>query len=181
MEIKYALLGFLSWKDATGYELKKHILNSVGFEWSGNNNQIYTSLVQLHRENMVTSQVQPQERYPARKVYSITETGRQALKEWVAGNPEPPVFRKSFLVQLAWAGQLSETELDSLLAKYEREVKFQLLMLETRMRRGSTHPGRTGIEKYLWDKIAENYVLAYEAELKWVKQIRSDIGISRAE
>ena len=176
MEIRYALLGFLSWKDATGYELKKHITGSVGFEWSGNNNQIYTSLVQLHKENLVTSELKPQPRYPARRVYSITESGRKALRDWVATDPEPPVFRKSFLVQLAWADQLSETELDSLLARYEREIHVQVLMLETKMRRGSAHPGRTLRERYLWDKISENYAAGYEAELKWIKQIRSDFG-----
>ena len=61
MNVKFAILGFLSWKPATGYELKKLITQSVGFEWSGNNNQVYTTLVQLHRDGLVTVELQHQE------------------------------------------------------------------------------------------------------------------------
>jgi PadR family transcriptional regulator, regulatory protein AphA len=181
MDIKYALLGFLSWKPATGYELKKLITEAIGFEWSGNNNQIYTSLVQLHRENLATIELQPQEHYPTRKMYSITEAGRQSLKEWILSNPEPPAYRKSFLVQLAWADQLGNGELEDLLEKYQRELEVQILMLKERIRRGTVNPARTHREKYLWEKISENYLQSYDSELKWVKEIRHEIDTTKTE
>ncbi len=90
MDIKYAILGFLSWKPFTGYELKKVITEAEGFYWSGNNNQIYTSLVELHKEGLVINEVQHQERYPSRKVYSITKEGLSALRKWVLSSPELP-------------------------------------------------------------------------------------------
>jgi PadR family transcriptional regulator, regulatory protein AphA len=176
VDIECAILGFVSWKPLTGYELKKMMVDSVGFYWSGNNNQIYTSLVQLHKDGLVTSEIQPQERYPSRKVYSITEKGLTELRRWVLSSPELPQLKKSFLVHLAWADQLETSELDSLLAKYEQEVEMQLLMLKERLRRGSpVNPGRTPREKYLWDMISENYIRSYETEIDWVRRIRKGV------
>jgi PadR family transcriptional regulator, regulatory protein AphA len=176
MDIKYAILGFLSWKPFSGYDLKKMVADSPGFYWSGNNNQIYTTLVQLHKDGLVTSEVQHQERYPSRKVYSITDEGRSELRKWVISSPECPQLKKSFLVQLAWADQLNPKELDSLLEKYEYEVNMQLLMLREQFRRGSNiNPARSPREEYLWKMIAENHIRSYETELDWVRRLRQEV------
>jgi PadR family transcriptional regulator, regulatory protein AphA len=176
MDIKFAILGFLSWQPFTGYEIKKMIADSPGFYWSGNNNQIYTSLVQLHREGLVTSEIRHQERYPSRKVYSITEEGRTDLRKWVQSAPEPAQVRKAFLVQLAWSDQLEPAELDSLLEKYGYEVQMQLLMLREQLKRGSSiSPARTPREKFIWEMISQNYIQGYETELKWVREVRGGV------
>ncbi len=175
MDIKYAILGFLSWKPATGYELKKLITQSIGFEWSGNNNQIYTTLIQLHKDNLVTSELQHQEQLPARKIYSITNSGRHALREWILSNSELPIFKKSFLVQLAWSDQLSQDELKEMLKRYECEMETQILMLREQIRRGVINPARTERERYLWEKISENYIRSYELELQWAREIYQEV------
>ena len=83
MSIKYAILGLLSWKSLSGYDLKKMIADSAALYWSGNNNQIYKTLVQLLDEELVTSEVHYQENLPPRKVYTINEKGQDELKKWV--------------------------------------------------------------------------------------------------
>jgi PadR family transcriptional regulator, regulatory protein AphA len=176
MDIKYAILGFLSWRPFTGYELKKMVSESTGFHWSGNNNQIYTTLVQLHRDKMVTGEVQHQERYPTRKVYSITDAGLDDLKKWLLSAPELPQFKKSFLIKLAWADQLDGVELNGILEKYEYELQMQLLMMREQSRRGAwINPARTPREKYIWGMIAKNYIQSYEAELAWLRQLKRDV------
>ena len=79
MSIRHAILGFLSWKPFTGYELKKLFADALSFHWSGNNNQIYGSLVELHKVGAVSVEVEQQEKLPARKVYTITDEGRAEL------------------------------------------------------------------------------------------------------
>jgi PadR family transcriptional regulator, regulatory protein AphA len=172
MDIKYAILGFLSWKPFTGYELKKLIADSNIFYWSGNNNQIYTSLVQLHNEGLVTNQVQIQESLPSRKIYSITERGLGILKEWVVSPPEITGAKKSFLVQLAWSNQLNPTELSEIIAKYKNEIEMQILMLREKRRRGAfLNPSRSPRESYIWNMINENVLRSYESELTWVNEL----------
>jgi PadR family transcriptional regulator AphA len=176
LEIRYAILGFLSWKPFTGYDLKKLMSDSILFYWSGNNNQIYTTLVHLHKEGLVTNEVQHQERYPAKKIYSITDAGQAELNKWVVSEPELPQLRKTFLMQLAWSERLSGKELDALLEKYEYEINMQLLMIkEQEKRKGNLNPARTDREKYIWNMIMENYIQSYETELKWVQALSKDL------
>jgi DNA-binding PadR family transcriptional regulator len=179
MSIKYAILGLLSWRPLSGYDLKKIIADSMVLYWSGNNNQIYKTLVQLHADGLVESDVQEQENYPARKEYTITTAGAAALREWALSTPEPAQFRSTFLIQLAWAHQLDDAELDELLARYEHEVNMQLLMLQEQERRGVLNPARTRREEYLWREISSYFTTAYVNELAWVRSLRQGIGATR--
>ncbi|MBN1190547.1 MAG: PadR family transcriptional regulator [Dehalococcoidales bacterium] len=177
MEIMYAILGFLSWRPFTGYDLKKMMSASTAFYWSGNNNQIYTTLVQMHRNGLVTLDVQHQEHLPSRKVYQLTDEGRSELNKWIRTSPAPPLFKKTFLVQLAWASRLDKSELDSLLEKYEYEVNMHLLMLNEKRRRGEElNPARTATERYIWEMVSENFLRSYAAELAWVRELREGIA-----
>ncbi|MGE5415445.1 MAG: PadR family transcriptional regulator [Acidobacteriota bacterium] len=175
MTIKYAILGLLSWKSFSGYDLKKMFTNITAFYWSGNNNQIYRTLVQLLGEGLVTHEVQYQENSPNKKIYTITEEGKAELKKWVLSNPEPPELRKTFLIQLAWADQLSSEEIDSLLTAYAREVEMQMLMEQEKVRRKVLIPERTPRESYLWQMMTENIISSYESELNWVKRLREGL------
>ena len=176
MAIKYAILGFLSWRALSGYDLKKMFGDSMFLYWSGNNNQIYRTLVQLAKEGLVTSEIQHQESGPSRKMYTITEKGLFELREWVLSSPELPQLRNSFLIQLAWADQLKSSELDALLGKYEHEVHMQLLMYREQRRRNLLNPARTERETLLWHMISDNWITFYETELAWIQKLREELA-----
>jgi PadR family transcriptional regulator, regulatory protein AphA len=188
MSIEYVILGLLSWRSLTGYDLKKIFMDSVMLYWSGNNNEIYKALVSLHKENLVNREIQQQENYPARKVYSITEKGVSELKKWVLSTPELPHYKPSFLIQLSWADALTSDELDALLADYEEEVLMQLLMCRVESQQQdekspqknqsaflNTLRARTPREAFLWGMIQKNWLSFYENELRWVRQLRQEL------
>lgn len=175
MTIQYAILGLLSWQPFSGYDLKKIISDSDVFYWSGNNNQIYKSLIELHKGSLVEQQIQPQENLPAKKIYSITDPGRIALYNWVRSTPELPELHSNFLIQLAWAGQFTVEEIDTLLASYAAEIDVQLRMQQEKARRPATAPNRTRQETFLWEKIAEKTALDYQHELDWVRRVRAEL------
>jgi len=189
MPIEYAILGLLSWRPLTGYDIKKMFAGSTTLHWSGNNNQIYTTLVNLHKADLVTRQVELQEDSPARKIYSITAKGRTELKKWLLTEPEPPQLKNTFLIQLAWADQLSPEELDTLLEKYEAEMQIQISMLQTQEQQKNISPSgtyrdtyinaaiaRTPREAILWSMIQENWASFYKSELKWVHKLRKQLA-----
>ena len=176
MTIKYAILGFLSWRPLTGYDLKKMFADSAFVYWSGNNNQIYRTLVALDREGLVTSEVEHQETGPSRKMYTITEKGSSELRDWVLSSPELPQLRNTFLIQLAWADQLEPAELDSLLEKYEHEAHMGSLMAQEEKRRVRVNPARTEREDCLWSMISDNVIAHYENEVAWVRKLRKELG-----
>ncbi|MFX4262476.1 DUF4180 domain-containing protein [Pelotomaculum propionicicum] len=176
MSINHAILGILSCKPVTGYDLKKIIQESPFMPWSGNNNQIYKALVEILDEGFVTHEVRHQESSPSKKIYTITEEGLAELKDWVLSSPEPPECKKAFLIQLAWADQLNVGELDSMLAGYENELKTQILMQKEKQHRGLFSPARSAREVYLWDMIYENIISSYNNELDWLKRLRAGIN-----
>jgi DNA-binding PadR family transcriptional regulator len=55
MLINNAILGLLSYRPMTGYEIKKIIQDSSYMHWSGNNNQIYKALLELAEDGFVTA------------------------------------------------------------------------------------------------------------------------------
>lgn len=175
MSIRGAILGCLGWKPFTGYELKKLFAESASLPWSGNNNQIYGSLIVLHKEGKVDIEIQVQEKYPARKVYTLTEAGRAELKAWLLSAPPLPEQRNLFHIQLAWAEDLSPTELDSLFASYEESLANEILMERTLAQRGRSAPARSERETLLWRRIEEAKLGSLEAELAWAQDLRREI------
>lgn len=179
MSIRHALLGFLSVRPLAGWDLKQLVSDSGFLPWSGNNNQIYRTLVDLHREGLVSLEVLPQERLPPRKVYQLADPGRAELRRWLLTEPEPPTLRSTFLLQLAWADLLSAAELESLLERYQAEIQAQHDMSVEQARRGQGSPGRTPREVWLWERIFENRTNAWRAELAWLRDLRE--GLTRFE
>lgn len=188
MSIEFAILGLLSWRSLTGYDMKKMFTGSTVLHWSGNNNQIYTTLVKLHKDGLVSREIEVQEDRPSRKIYSITAKGCAELKKWVLAEPKPPQLKNSFLIQLAWSDQLSPDELDALLEKYESEMQMQVSMLQVQAQQrdiltsGASRDAyinpaqaRTPREAMLWKMIQENWISFYQNELNWVRTLRKQI------
>lgn len=175
MSIRYALLGFLSWKPFAGYDLKKLLSNSLSFHWSGNNNQVYGTLIQLHKEGAVSIEVRQQEKLPARKVYTITERGLEELDEWLRSPAELPLARNDFATRLAWANALPDSELLGILDDYAASVEAHLLLYRERCRRGEAAPARSPRESALWESVQNHALGFYESELRWLGDIRKAV------
>lgn len=189
MTIEYAILGLLSCQPLSGYDIKKMFQGSPAFFWSGNNNQIYTSLVEMHRAGWVERETHEPESGPARKVYTITAAGQEALKKWVYTTPQPPQLRHPFLVQLAWGDLLAPHELQALLDNYASELQHQVDMLEVQRQQayhtptGKLRPAyvqpsqaRNPREAVLWHMIYQNWIGFYQNELTWVQQLQAQLA-----
>ncbi|MBW7474052.1 DUF4180 domain-containing protein [Paenibacillus oenotherae] len=175
MSINFAILGILSCQSVTGYDLKKIIQESPFMHWSGNNNQIYKALLQLHDEGFVTNVVQHQESSPSKKIYTITAEGMAELTKWIVSAPEPPEFKRTFLIQLAWGDVLSTDQLNALLMSYENELRLQILLHEEKKRRGTLSPERTAREAYIWNEIHDHVISTYNYECSWVQKLRREL------
>jgi len=182
MSIQYAILGLLSWGPLSGYEMKKIIQESPFMPWSGNNNQIYKALVELQEDDYTTNEIFHQEHAPSKKVYTITDAGQEKLKAWLLSAAEPPEFKKTFLLRLAWADQLSEEELLRLITGYEQEIRLQILLQEGHKGRPTAlSPTRSARESVIWEMINANIVSSYQTELKWTQKLRETLCPSTKE
>lgn len=102
----YAILGLLSREDLSGYDLTQRMKGPVGYFWSARHSQIYPELARLEDGGYVTHRVIEQKDRPDKKVYEITDEGREALESWVTRPPMPRPIRdeltlKTYSVWLA--------------------------------------------------------------------------------
>lgn len=146
MSVKYAILGILVDKDLHGYELKSCFDERVGDFWSLNYGQIYSTLDRLEKEALVTCDRMAQERRPDRKVYSITDRGRQELDEWLS-TPVTRVraLRDEFFIKLVFMDKRDPGAMLDLIEKqkvmYLKQMK-RLTQGKVALQGGSEH-GRT--------------------------------------
>ena len=176
MAIKDVVLGYLSWRPMTGYEIKQIIAGSEMLPWSASDMRIYRALVELHQDGWVTKTVVDQADSTARHVYGVTEAGSDALKAWVMSAPEPPYTKDSFLNQLMWGDCLNAAQMDELLDAYLNEVGGKLFFLRVQADEKPNAPDRTSRETYLWEMIYKNWIAHYELELSWIRQMRQQLA-----
>ncbi len=99
MNVRSLCLAILNMSDATGYEIRKL---STEAEYSyfvdASFGSIYPALNKLEVDGMVTCRLEEQVGKPARKVYSITEAGRQEFRVSLNIPPQKDLFKSEFLL-----------------------------------------------------------------------------------
>ena len=111
MSLDHILLGLLR-DPATGYDLKSAFSERIGHFWSAELSQIYPALKRLEQRRMLHSRIEPSPKGPNRKVYALTDGGRQELQRWLRGGPAVGTERFAYLAQLYFmdaVGDLRET------------------------------------------------------------------------
>lgn len=172
MNLRHTILGLLSQNPASGYDLKRAIMESDIFPWSGNNNQVYKCLVELQDEGLLTCQLEVQANLPNKKIYTVTATGLAELQKALRQPPDPPEFQKDILMRLEFAGQLSGDAILGLLDAYEAEIQVQLKMHAARTARLENRAARSSTGAFLRERISSNLAGAYKAELDWLRETR---------
>ena len=109
MNLKSVLLGFLTSRDLTGYELKHLMERSVGHFFGASYGSIYPALRDLEEAGLVRSRRVVQSERPNKKVYAITPEGEVHFRARLAEPPSGDSFRSEFLMHLFF-GHLQDPE-----------------------------------------------------------------------
>lgn len=88
MALEHAILVSLSERPGTGYEIGQQFSRSIGYFWSATHQQIYRTLKKLHADGLVSFESVAQDGRPDKKVYTLSDSGRAMLADWVA-SPTP--------------------------------------------------------------------------------------------
>ncbi len=105
----YALLGLLAEGPRYGYELAKSLRAPIGYFWNATHGQIYPELARLVESHLATMEVLEQSERPDRKVYTVTDTGLEALRVW-ATTFEPPEPDRDRALLKTWSLWLAAPE-----------------------------------------------------------------------
>lgn len=77
-------LGLLMRGPLHGYGLFHDFISLFGQIWKSGQTKFYVELTDLEKRGMLTSELEPQEGRPPRKIYSLTDEGRRLFNQWLA-------------------------------------------------------------------------------------------------
>ncbi len=99
--ITYGILGLLAfWGPLSGYDIKGLFDHMLAPMWGAAHSQIYKELRRMKELAWVDMQREEQEARPDRKVYTITQQGSVALRQWQAQTPEVFQIRDELLLKV---------------------------------------------------------------------------------
>ena len=106
----YAVLGLLAIKPWSSYELTQQMDRSLGRVWPRATSKIYEEPKKLVAHGLASPSTTRNGRR-ARTVYTITEAGRRALRDWLAQPSAGPVLESEHLLKTFFADQGSKADL----------------------------------------------------------------------
>lgn len=140
MSLRDAVLAALLEGESSGYDLAKDFDASVANFWPATPQQLYRELDRLAEQGLIQARIVQQERRPNKRMFSLTEAGRDAIRQFTAKVPKPSVIRDELLVkvQASDAGNLEAVRgfirerLEWSLAKVQRYERLRARMLDGR-------------------------------------------------
>ncbi|WP_018297737.1 PadR family transcriptional regulator [Corynebacterium lubricantis] len=165
MELKHAILGLLSLKPMSGYDLGRAFKGSVAHFWHADLSQIYRTLGRLESAKLIDTEVIPQEGKPDRKVHSLTEAGAAELREWLESPLEAERVKEPFLARLFFAAPLGEDAVLALLSERKRHAEEVIAELSEIDIAGDD------LASVLRGATRMNGVHHAKAEIEWIEQI----------
>ncbi|MCA9262785.1 MAG: PadR family transcriptional regulator [Planctomycetales bacterium] len=123
---RFAILGLLTWKPMSGYDIKKLVDVGLSHFWNENYGQIYPTLDRLAREGLATKEAASRGGNRRRFVYSATPQGREAFREWLEQTADAPVIRNEVLLKLFLAHQRPVAVTRRLIREYQTRQQAML-------------------------------------------------------
>nr|MBC7244731.1 PadR family transcriptional regulator [Chloroflexota bacterium] len=112
------------------------------------------------------------ENRPPRRVYSLTEMGREELRRWLTTLLPPEEVRIPWLIQVFFAGQLSD---DEILAIFERVAAQMRARLERACKVPEVSADYVKVvdsprETFFWMLTLDYRIAVMQAELAWIEE-----------
>jgi DNA-binding PadR family transcriptional regulator len=140
----YALLGLLSVRSWTTYELAKQVQRSLHWFWPRAERKLYDEPKELVQRGFA----RVEERFTGKRrsrEYSITPEGRAALAAWLSEPPAPPVIEFEGMVKVFFADIGGLDQLRTTVARMEDDAARQLAELSAIAEAGSVFLHRSHI------------------------------------
>jgi DNA-binding PadR family transcriptional regulator len=168
-KVDLMVLGLLSEKPMHGYQLKRVLEKNHADLWSEiSTGHLYYTLKKLKKSKYVVEKTTQTGNRPPRHVYSLTETGKKALK---TGLDELEVYTQrlffslDIVIAFAQALSLPAGKLENLIGKRRKAVEDEITEIRLAWR-DKVVEGGMNLSEYL---IYEHRLSLLTAELRWAK------------
>lgn len=167
--LQYAILGLLNRKDMTGYDLSKEFQSDLSEFWSAKHSQIYPELKSLTEDGSISYQVEIAGNVMEKKLYSITEKGREKFARWEEQYHEIGMMPKDeFRLRLFFSDSLPEAKRIELLESRFAQHRSRLEYLEEKMSKFSVIPPEKA-EEFSDYLVLLGGIMREEANCNWIE------------
>lgn len=169
-KIDCVILGLLSHEELTGYEIKKRMDTTLKYFWSASYGSIYPALSDLVNRGLATKR-EDKENKRNKLIYTITDDGRNYLKEWLTLPVEKDELRYETLLKLFFGNEQDIEQVLSHIKLFEEKIKKELpYLLEA----------EKVLKDCLDDNVAHKYYLltvtfglkTYRTYLEWCEEAK---------
>jgi DNA-binding PadR family transcriptional regulator len=171
--LSLAILGLLSGRPMSGYDLRKVFLTTAMKAFSASPGAIYPALKRLEKDGLVEGAVERKNTLRPRQVFALTRRGRGALIDTLSG----PVSREDVIRRMDWlllrfsfmSGLIGPGPILDFLRTLAEETAGYLEVLEEEFRRsapGLPFSGRAALGQG---------VESYRATARWAKKTYGEL------
>jgi DNA-binding PadR family transcriptional regulator len=100
MSLRDAVLAALLEGESSGYDLAKGFDASVANFWMATPQQLYRELERLAEQGLIQPRIVEQERRPNKRMFSLTEAGYDAIRQFTGRPAKPSAIRDELLIKV---------------------------------------------------------------------------------
>jgi DNA-binding PadR family transcriptional regulator len=160
--VQEVLLALLAGEDSHGYQLKARLALALGpLAGALNDGQVYVTLSRLEKAGLVDSRRVGQADRPDRKVYALTQPGRERVETWLHDTSWPKPAPAEFHLKLVAAAAAGLSDPVGIVDRQRREL---LIGLAQAQRAALAEP-----QDSVAALLLEGVVLRLQADLRWLE------------
>ncbi|MBF8807332.1 MAG: PadR family transcriptional regulator [Enterococcus lacertideformus] len=169
--LRYILLGLLSKKNMSGYELNQSFKNEIGEFWQAKHSQIYPELAKMEEFGIIKHEIEITGMKLEKKIYRLTEEGKALLGEWIhTPMNDLPVNRDEFVLKLYFVKEVNDPRLTEIIEQQRglHEEKREYLLA----RKAVIFPSKKEEEKNYGQYLILSHAINRETEYtNWLTQV----------
>jgi PadR family transcriptional regulator, regulatory protein AphA len=128
----HAILGLLSLRPWTTYELAKQVQKSLGWFWPRAERKLYDEPKRLVAAGLAKSERAMTGARP-RTTYTVTKQGRNALAKWLDEPPAPPILEFEAMVKVFFADGGSLEQLRATLTAIGESAEVRVTAIQAKI------------------------------------------------
>jgi len=115
----FAVLGLVARTSKSGYDISRTFEKARYLFWNESYGQIYPALKKLHERGLVTRHREERDVGPTKKIYTLTDEGRDELARWLRKPPGTTSMRDEIALRVSF-GEHTNPEIIRGLLEQER-------------------------------------------------------------
>lgn len=170
------ILGLLAHEALTGYEIKKRMDTALKYFWGASYGSIYPTLNELVERGLAVREGCAENKRN-KQIYTITESGREYLRQWLRQPAEKDELRYETLLKLFFGNEQGEAQAIAHIEAFQKKIEQEMAYLLEAKKILGEHLAADDTHKYYLLTV-EFGIKTYDAYLEWCRDAKKFLEVS---